>query len=83
MPIQIKDGSKTSEYSIAKWLAIAGVALQALAGALSTALPDAPWVPIVLAASGAATAIAAALGYQIPRASIKRQVAIKNRCEDI
>lgn len=71
MSDEIKAGKETTEYAIAKWLGIAGVALQGLAGALASSMPNATWVSMVLAISGALTAIAGALGYQIPRAMVK------------
>lgn len=66
-------GRDTSEFSLAAWIGAAGIALQGFAGTLAAIEPQAGWVSIVVSISGALMAIASALGFQLPRAGLKRE----------
>lgn len=69
----MEPGSGTTEFKIAKWLGIVGMMLQPMAAALATAWPDDKIVACVVSIVGAIVAIAGALGYQIPRVSLKKE----------
>lgn len=66
-------GKDTSEFAVAKWLGVAGVGSQLLAGVLSAFIPGPDWSSVAVSLSGAAMGIAGALGYQVPRARAKMQ----------